>query len=271
MGIQGDQLLLRREAMSYFEIVGHRGVPTELPENTIPSFQRAVDLGADAIELDVRLTHEGVPVVYHYFYLDAVTTMSGTIFDYTFDQLRDAEILGPDGKVVKGCGIPTLHEVLEIFGGRIGFEIEVKGPEPELPEIVAALLHNYKHLWDTIEVTSYEPALLLDIGQRCPGLVTDVLLPRSEDWMGLDVIAYLAIHRARLARARAVHLHTSQLSPDVVSAVRSSGIEVHSWDVNDEEALNQVVQLGIPRIDTDEVRRALEFRRRDESRLRKDR
>ena len=47
--------------MPYFEVVAHRGVPTEAPENTIPSFQRAIDLGADAIEFDVRLTHDLVP------------------------------------------------------------------------------------------------------------------------------------------------------------------------------------------------------------------
>ncbi|MBN1218885.1 MAG: glycerophosphodiester phosphodiesterase [Anaerolineae bacterium] len=57
-----------------FEIVAHRGAPTEVaPENTIPAFQRAIDLGADAVELDVRLTADHVPVVYHYFYLEEAT------------------------------------------------------------------------------------------------------------------------------------------------------------------------------------------------------
>jgi glycerophosphoryl diester phosphodiesterase len=248
--------------MCYFEIVAHRGVPTELPENTIPSFQRALDLGADAIELDVRLTRDRVPVVYHYFYLDEYTSASGTVFDYTFDHLRDVEVLDNDGKVVPGCRIPTLHKVLEALGGRIGFEIEIKGPEPEAPEIIGGVLHDFRHLWETIEVTSYEPALLLAIQERCPGLVTDLLFRRSEDWMGLDVIAYMATHYARLARARAVHLHSTQLSAEVVAAVRSSGIEIHSWDVNDEQALKNIVDLGITNICTDRLRWALEFRQR---------
>jgi glycerophosphoryl diester phosphodiesterase len=248
--------------MTTFEIVAHRGVPTELPENTIPSFQRAIDLGADAIELDVRLTRDRVPVVYHYFYLDVVTAISGTVFDHTFDQLRDVDVLDGDGNAVPGCRIPTLRRVLETLGGEIGFSIEIKGPEPESPEIIGAVLRDFRHLWETIEVNSYEPALLLDIQQRCPGLVTDLHFPRSEDWMRLDVVTYSAIHWARLARARAVHLHPTQLSAEVVSGVRSSGIEVHSWDVNDEHALKTVMELGIPRIDTDELRQALDFRQR---------
>ena len=248
--------------MPYFEIIAHRGVHAEAPENTSASFQRAVDLGADGVELDVRLTRDRVPIVYHHSYLDEATPMSGPVFNYRLDELRDVKILSSDGNVVNGCSIPTLHEVLETFGRQTSLEIEIKGPEAESSEIIGAVLHDFRHLWETIEVTSYEPALLLDIQQRCPGLATDLLFPRSEDWMGLDVVGYLAIHRARLARARAVHLHPTQLSSEVVSAVRSWGIEVHSWDVNDEQALNSAMELGIPRIDTDELQQALDFRQR---------
>ena len=60
--------------MSTFEIVAHRGVPNEYPENTLTSFERAIELGADAVELDVRLTKDKIPVVYHYYYLDMVHT-----------------------------------------------------------------------------------------------------------------------------------------------------------------------------------------------------
>jgi glycerophosphoryl diester phosphodiesterase len=248
-----------------FEIVAHRGVPDEAPENTLPSFQRAIDLGADAVELDVRLTADRVPAVFHYFYLDGATSLAGPIFDYTFDQLRHAPILGGGDRVPGDVKIPTLGEVLDAIGGRIGLEIEVKGPEPESSEIVGAVLGHFKHLWETIEVTSYEPVLLLDIQRRCPDLATDLLFPRSESWMKQDVVAYLAAQRARLARARAVHLHPSQLSAEVVAAVRQQGVEVHAWDVNDEQALAAVAELAIPRLCTDKLRQALDFRQRKDN------
>jgi len=243
--------------MALFEIVAHRGVPGEAPENTIPSFQRAMELGADAVELDVRLTADGVPVVYHYFYLDEITALSGPIFEYTWKQLQGLRHFNSGH-----FSIPTLHQVLETLGGKIGLEIEIKGPEPESSEKVASVLRQFKHWWETIEVTSYEPMLLFDIHRRCPDLATDLLFPRSEEWMKPDVVTFLAIHRAKLARARAVHLHPTQLSPEVVTSIQRHGIEIHSWDVNDDLALNAIWELKIPKICTDKLPEALAFRQR---------
>ncbi len=156
----------------------------------------------------------------------------------------------------------ALDEVLETIGGQIGLEIEVKGPEPESAQIVSDMLCRFKHLWDSIEVTSYEPMLLWHVQQRCPGLPTDLLFPRSEEWMKSDVVAYLASQRGRLARARAVHLHPTQLSAEVVAAVQQHGMQVHAWDVNDEQSLKIAAELGIPRICTDRFQQANGFRER---------
>jgi glycerophosphoryl diester phosphodiesterase len=245
--------------MSHFEIVAHRGVPEGVPENTIAAFERAVDLGADAIEMDVRLTKDGVPVAFHKFYLDETTNASGPLFARTYAELQEVELLG-GGDSPKGCRIPTFREVLQAFAGRLGLEIELKGPEPEAPEIVAQELERFRHLWDTMEVSSYETALLLGIGQRCPGLATDLIQRRSEEWMKLDVVAYVAAQSGRLAGARGVHLHPTQLSPEVVRTVQAAGLEVHSGYVNDLESLRMMKRLGIPKFDTDNVRLAVEFR-----------
>jgi glycerophosphoryl diester phosphodiesterase len=247
--------------MGWFEIVAHRGVADGVPENTIAAFQRALEFGADAFEMDVRLTKDGVPVVFHNFYLDETTDASGPVFERTLAELRELKLRGAEGEEGDQSRIPTLREVLETFAGRLGLEIEVKGPEPESAEVVAATLEPFRHSWDTMEVTSYEPALLLGIGQRCRGLATDLLQRRTEKWMKLDVVAYIAVQSARLAHTRAVHLHPTQLSPEVVSAVRAAGIEVHSWDVNDIGRLEMIHQLGIPKFDTDDLELALEFRK----------
>jgi glycerophosphoryl diester phosphodiesterase len=241
-----------------FEIVAHRGVHTELAENTLPAFQRAIELHADAVELDVRLTRDLMPIVYHYFYLQESAGLDGAVFDYTWDELRRAQGNGSD----QGRRIPLLRDVLEAIGGQIGLEIEIKGPEPECVDTVAAVLGDYRHLWGSMELTSYEPALLLAMQERCPGVPADLLFPRSESWMKLDVVAHLAVHRSRLAHARAVHLHPTQLSPAVVSTVHSGGITIHAWDVNDEQALTTVADLGIPKICTDQLQQALQFRQR---------
>jgi glycerophosphoryl diester phosphodiesterase len=244
--------------MLRLEIVAHRGAPLGVPENTLAAFQRALELGADAMEMDVRLSRDGVPVIFHNFYLDGITNGSGPVFAHTFAELRELEVV--EGESPEGRRIPTLRNVLEAFAGRLGLEIELKGPEPESSEIVARELQSFRHLWDTMEVTSYEPALLLGVSQLCPGLATDLHQHRSEEWMKLDVVAHLALHGARLAGARAVHLHPTQLSPEVVDTVRAAGIEVHSWDVNDRRSLAVVQGLRIPKFDTDNLPLALDFR-----------
>lgn len=247
--------------MNSFEIVAHRGVATQYPENTIPAFLRAIELGADAVELDVRLTKDKIPVIYHYYYLDKITSLTGPIFNFTYQQLHQARFLNAQIGAEK-LKIPTLVEFLEIVGGRIGLEIEIKGPEPEAVSIIGDILRKFQNLWDTIEVTSYEITLLLDIRDECPGLITDLLCPNSEPWMRLDVVGYEALHKAKLAQVRAVHLHPSQLSDEVVSVVRNSGIEIHAWDVNDESALKTIVEYNIPKICTDQFELVANFRKR---------
>ena len=246
---------------NHFEIVAHRGVLDKAPENTIQAFEHAIEIGVDAVEFDVRLTADQILVVYHYFYLDEITNASGPIFNYTLAQIRDIRFAAWSNEFV----ISTLEEVLDQMGGRIGMEIDFKGPELESVSILARTLLNFQHLWDSIEVTSFEPKLLYDLKEHCPDLKTDLLFPLSEPWMKPDVVAYQALHRARLGKARAVHLHPSQLTETVVNFVRNGGIEVHAWDVDEFEALNQIVALNIPRFSTDKPQQAVDFRKNPRS------
>lgn len=107
---------------------------------------------------------------------------------------------------------------------------------------------------------SYEPAFLIDMKRRCPGMVTDLLIPRSEGWMGLDVVTFLVIQRAKLAGARAVHLHPTQLTEKVVRDIREQRIEDHTWDVNDEKSLQSMVALSVPKVCTDNLLLAVDYR-----------
>jgi len=246
--------------MSQFEIVAHRGITDIAPENTAAAFQRAIDHGADAIELDVRLTADKIPVVYHYYYLDENTSSSGPIFEWTLEQLKKVTVYHMQDRNCVGQ-ISTLSEILDTFAGKIGLEIEIKGPEREAPEIISHILNNFKSLWNTFEVTSFEPALLLDIQKYSPGISADLLFPRSEIWMKPDVILYEAIHLSRLAHSRAVHLHPSQLNESIVNALQKNEIEIHSWDVNDIDSLEIIKNYNIPRICTDNFELVNGFRK----------
>ncbi|MBN1438163.1 MAG: hypothetical protein JW929_02030 [Anaerolineales bacterium] len=245
----------------HFEIVAHRGIRSEQSENTLAGFERAIALGADAVEFDVCLTADGVPIVFHDVYLDGKTDGRGPIFARTLEELRGLRVRSPSDPGAAGESIPTLEEVVDRIGGWIGMEIEIKGPEPEAPGLVAGVLKRHPQLRTSVEVTSFEPALLLDFQKASPDVPADVLVPLFEGWMRADAVAYEAIHRALLAEARAVHLHASQLVPETVSAIRSHGIAIHAWGVDEKASLEKIQSFRIPRICTDCVREALEFRR----------
>jgi len=238
-------------------IVAHRGVTDKAPENTMPAFERALDLGADAIECDVRLTRDGVPVIANPVSFAGAAALRGPISAYTLDELRGDALYE----------MPTLTDVLDRFAGHIGLEIHVKVGEMQSVAVVAATLQPYQRHWESIEVTSYEATDLREIGKRCPRLATDLLLPRTEPRMSPMDIAFLAIHRAHevtaeTKRVRAVHLHPTQLLPETVAAIRAAGFDVQAWDVNDRAALDTVSALGILRICTDRLVEALDYRHR---------
>jgi glycerophosphoryl diester phosphodiesterase len=228
-----------------FGIVAHRGVTAGMRENTLEAFRRASAVGVDAIEFDVRITRDRVAVVHHDYYLDGSVP-------------RPVPMFSVDAADVQA---PRLQEVLAEFAGRLVLEIELKGPELEAADIAAGLLSSYRSSWDAMEITSFEPALLQRVGVLCAGLATALLTPASEPWMGHDVVAHAALHRARGCGASSVHLSATQLTPDVVRSVRAGGVDVHAHLINDEAALRLARSLDVAWICTDEPERALAFRR----------
>ena len=113
------------------QIIGHRGAMGYRPENTISSFELAINQGADAIELDVWLDRNGVPVVFHDETLDALTNGHGPISEKTLDELQGLTVKSPNPnlEIPKGkATIPSLEEVLAFVRGKVWINIELKGP-----------------------------------------------------------------------------------------------------------------------------------------------
>ena len=101
------------------EIIGHRGARGLEPENTIRSFQKALELGVDYIECDVHLTKDGHIVLIHDHTLDRTTNETGDVNDYTFEEIRKLD-------AGKGKKIPTLQELLDLVRGKVKIHIELK-------------------------------------------------------------------------------------------------------------------------------------------------
>lgn len=114
----------KRKDWSLFEdrFYAHRGLhdnKTDAPENSLKAFQKAVD-HKFGIELDIQLTKDGIPVVFHDFTLDRACNVSGKINEYTYEELQQFSLFESEEK------IPTLSEVLKIVKGRVPLIVELK-------------------------------------------------------------------------------------------------------------------------------------------------
>ena len=197
------------------EIQGHRGARGLLPENTIPAFERAIELGVDVLELDLGMTRDGVPVVHHDRALDPDRTRDaagawlappGPLLD-TLDLAALSEFdvgrAAPGGKVAKrfpqqaprdGTRIPTLAEVLAVGrrpgAGAIRFNIETKvtplapeetaGPEEFARAVVAVL--RAEGMLDRADLQSFDWRVLHEAREFAPELST-VCLTAEQRWM----------------------------------------------------------------------------------------
>ncbi|MBK9035354.1 MAG: hypothetical protein IPL61_29550 [Myxococcales bacterium] len=169
-------------------VVGHRGVPRLHQENTLAGFRRAVELGVPAIELDVLLSRDGVPVVFHDRDVGRLTGGHGRVIDQTWDQLAKLRVgrelrYGVDdggGAVVvryeREEPIARLDEVLAEVGGKVAINIEVKLGLPRVwqTEVGArtAAVVAAAGVTDAVIVTSFDPRKLVAARRAHPALVT---------------------------------------------------------------------------------------------------
>ncbi|GLC27303.1 glycerophosphodiester phosphodiesterase [Roseisolibacter agri] len=215
------------------EIIAHRGTPRVHPENSLPGFARALELGVDGIELDVHLTRDGVPVVHHDPDLGpgAESPVAGRrIVDLTLDELR-THALAP------GVPVPTLAEVCALADGRAVLYVEVKARDAE--DAVAALL---AARGDRTPVHSFDHRVSRGVRDRAPATPVGVLS-----------VSYLVdtIGAMRAADARDLWQHWSMIDAPLVESVHAAGGRVIAWTVNDPAHAVALARMGVDGVCTD--------------------
>lgn len=131
------------------KIIGHRGAKGYAPENTIESVHTAADMGVEWVELDVKLTRDGVPIIFHDETLDRTTNGSGNVADTLYEDIRQLEAGSWFADSFAGIKIPTLEEICEVLIELdLGLNLEIKpcpGREKETAEIA---LDELSRMWD---------------------------------------------------------------------------------------------------------------------------
>ncbi len=130
-------------------VVAHRGAHEGIPENTLAAYQKAIDLGCDFVEIDLRRTKDGQYVSIHNGTVDAYTNEAkGSVKDFTLEEIRALDVGSRVGPEWKGTRIPTFDEILELCQGKIGIYLDFKeGDLDEVAGIIKARGMEREVLW----------------------------------------------------------------------------------------------------------------------------
>lgn len=157
-------------------VVAHRGAHEGIPENTIPAYQKAIELGADFVEIDTRTTKDGAIVSVHNDDIDHYAKgAKGPVASFTLTELRVMDIGSRVGPEWKDTRIPTFEEILDTCKGHIGIYLDLK--EAAIPTLVKAIqARGMEHdvLWFTGEVPALREACPECIEMPDPGSETSL-------------------------------------------------------------------------------------------------
>lgn len=235
-------------------IFGHRGASGRAPENTLAAFQAALEDGADGVELDVHLTEDGVPVVIHNARVDKTTDGEGLVNALPLDRVRDLDAGSWFAPRFSGERIPTLEEVLAVYGDRLLINIELKpqsSPGLDVAAPVAEIIDRlglHRRVW----VSSFKPYLLFRMRQLVPGIPCGLLFSP----LSLGSLWLLPV-----TPADALHPHVSLLSRWSVWVAHRLGIRLAAWTVDDPDKLRDLASWGVDAVITNEPGRAVDVLR----------
>lgn len=214
------------------ERIGHRGIPAERPENTLGGFTRAVELGADAVELDTHVSADGIVVVHH----DAEIG-GAAIASLTWADISAIDLGG-------GARVPALGEVLLALADRATAYVELKGANIEQQVVALARQHA-----TTVALHSFDHAAVERASQLAPDIPRGVLIDNG-------VTNPIQAMRRAVTKtgARDVWPHWSLASSDFIRAADDLGARVIVWTVNSADRARHLKELGVAGICTDDVR-----------------
>jgi glycerophosphoryl diester phosphodiesterase len=215
---------------------GHRGARGHEPENTVRSVRKALELGADGIEVDVYFV-DGELVVIHDDTLERTTNGRGRVVKKSFAYLRSLDA---------GAGerIPTLAEIFDAVNHRALINVELKGPHTAAP--VAALIAEYvnRRGWsfDDFLVSSFDHTRISEAKQRCPGIHIGALIMKAP--RGLAKFA-------ETLGAWSLHPDKHCVTPKLVADAHGRGLKVFVFTINQPAEIARMKKLGVDGVFSD--------------------
>lgn len=220
-------------------IFAHRGFSDRYPENTMLSFQKAIEAGCDGIELDVQLSKDGEPVIIHDERLKRTTRAPGYVWEYTLAELKRLDASGKYHRLYGKNGIPTLREYFALTADRtVITNIELKtevNTYPGIEKKVLELLDEYK-LRNRVIVSSFHPDSLIRFRKLAPDVSCGLLegdktvgMAKYAKKLGMDFL----------------NLRHELVSEACVREAEAYGIRINAWTVNKKEEIQRLKRLRV--------------------------
>ena len=237
-------------------IIAHRGASGKLPENTMIAYVQAAKDGADAIELDVQLTKDRIPIIMHDETVDRTTDGYGFVKDYTAKNLKKLSAGSWKGWKYRRAEIPTLEEVLQwIAPTRLDLVIEFKNnlfPYAGMERLTIELIERYGMMERTI-FSSFNHDSLIKIKKMVKEAQTAPLYSKP--------IANPAQY-AKAIGASGVHPYFRLLTPTLVQTMHENGLLIRPFTVNQPHLMEALIAWGVDGLITDEPALAAKIRKK---------
>ncbi|MCC3144969.1 glycerophosphodiester phosphodiesterase [Halanaerobium sp. Z-7514] len=228
--------------------IAHKGACGYYPENSLLAFERAVEMGCDAFEIDVQLSRDGKLVVFHDEELDKVSNGSGFLKDYTWAELKRLEIRDNNEERKYGVQkILSLEELLKMLQKNdIILNLELKNDLFDYPGMeakVCQMLKKYQMV-ERVIVSSFNHYSLKRFAKLCPEVdlgilyMTTLIKPeRYADFLDFEI--------------RSLHPAAKTLNKEVVEGIKAAGYEIYPYTVNAKKELKKMIELEVDGIITD--------------------
>jgi len=236
-------------------VVGHRGSSAAFPENTLPSFEAAIQAGADVVELDVRLTADGVPVVMHDPDVSHTTDGQGFVYEQTLVELKRLHARSRSDDAQGGqAEVPTFRESLEVLSGRAGVDVEIKNmpgeasfdsPREEAVERVIEDLDATDFRGEVL-VSSFNWISIERTRELRPDLPTGFLTTASIDPWAAFLYVKSSGHDYVLPQFPVL----LEAGEAFVRAVHDEGLRVGTWTVDEPELVERLFEIGVDAVAT---------------------
>lgn len=223
-------------------IIGHRGARCCAPENTIPSFRLAIEAGVDGVEMDVHMSRDGEVVVIHDDTLDRTTTGSGYVKDYALAQLKALDAGIKFGGEWRGVRIPTLSEVLNEFGNRTSYIIELKHGSDVYPGIEERVISIVRRYGVKAKIVSFDFDALERVRQLDSSIELGLIFIGKPRWF---------IEAARRLEAQWLQAEYRLINEVDVKVAHDAGLRLGVWTVNDVDTALRMVKMGVDEVTTD--------------------